>query len=85
MPCAGAAHCDMELASAIWLRTITFSNPSMSVGSIGVPALARSMSAVVRSEAAAFSQLKYCRFSCSAVEREMNVNGPILPVGFIPL
>jgi hypothetical protein len=74
MPWAGTAHCDRELASAIWLRTITFGNPSMSVGSIGVPALALSMSAVVCSEAAAFSRLKYCRFSYSAVERDINVN-----------
>jgi hypothetical protein len=57
----------------------------MSVGSIGVPALARSMSAVVRSEAAASSQLKYFRFSCSAVKRDMNVKEPIPPFGFIPL
>jgi hypothetical protein len=85
MPWAGAAHCEREVASAIWLRTMTFSNPSIYVGSIGVPALALSMPAVVRSEAAAFSLLKYCRFSCSAVERDMKVNGPIPPVGFMPL
>ena len=84
MPFAGDDHWVSELVTAIWFKMMTLSVPSMSVGSIGDPAFDRSISAGVFVVASALSRLKYCRFSCSAVDRDINVRGPRPPEGFIP-